>query len=199
MARSLAHEGWRLSPEDCHRLFLGLTFPDIQNAAEAHMHRSLGPGWVPDLIHEVAKAMAEEVEPVAGAREALLGVSALGLPYRIASNSSREEMAAKFGRTGLLPLVEGRIHSAYDLMARGKSGKPAPDLFLEAAEAGGAAPSACLVIEDSLAGVQAAAAAGMRCLGYTPHSDGGHLRAASALPFTSMFGLPDLIRPYLAT
>jgi HAD superfamily hydrolase (TIGR01509 family) len=141
--------------------------------------------------------MAHEVDPIPGAREALLGTAALGLPYRIASNSSRAEMAAKFARTGLAPLVEGRIHSAYDLIARGKRGKPAPDLFLEAAAAGGADPAECLVIEDSLAGVTAAVAAGMRCWAYSPDGDGAHLRAACALPFASMFRLPDLMRSSL--
>ena len=53
-------------------------------------------------------------------------------------------------------------------MARGK---PAPDLFLFAAERMGVAPSRCLVIEDSVAGVQAARAAGMTVLGFC---GGGH-------------------------
>jgi beta-phosphoglucomutase-like phosphatase (HAD superfamily) len=53
------------------------------------------------------------------------------------------------------------------------------------------------VIEDSLAGVQAAIAAGMTCLGFSPDSDGAHLREAGALPFESMFALPDLLRAFL--
>jgi beta-phosphoglucomutase-like phosphatase (HAD superfamily) len=103
-------------------------------------------------------------------------------------------MAAKFARAGLSALVEGRIHSAYDLIARGKRGKPDPDLFLEAAAAEAVSPDACVVIEDSLAGVRAAVAAGMACLGFSPDGDGAHLRAAGALPFASMFALPDLLR-----
>ncbi|HEY8287704.1 MAG TPA: HAD-IA family hydrolase [Acetobacteraceae bacterium] len=198
VAAALAEQGWDISPSECHRLFLGLTFPDIQTAAEAQCGRSLGPDWVPALVARVTNVMSREVEPIPGAREALLGVSALGLPYRVASNSSHFEMAAKFTRTGLAPLVAGRIHSAYDLIARGRRGKPDPDLFLAAAEAGGADPSACLVIEDSLAGVTAAVAAGMTCWGYSPGGDGAALRAAGALPFTSMFALPDLIRIRLA-
>ena len=114
------------------------------------------------------------------------------------ADSSRAEMAAKFGRTGLAPLVQGRIHSAYDLIARGKRGKPDPDLFLEAAAVGGADPADCLVIEDSLAGITGAVAAGMPCWAYCPEGGGAPLRAAGALPFASMFGLPDLLRRYLA-
>ena len=168
----LAEDGWALTLAECHRRFVGLTFSDIQVAAEAWLGRALGDGWLPDVVARVTAAMAAEVEPIPGAREALLGVAALGLPYRIASNSSREEMAAKFARTGLLPLVEGRIHSADDLIAQGKRGKPDPDLFLEAAAAGGVEPADCLVIEDSLPGIRAAVTAGMRCWAYCPPRDG---------------------------
>ena len=197
VSAELAPEGWALSAADCHRLFLGLTFPDIRAAAEAHLHRPLSPGWVDRVMRRVTAVMATEAEPIPGAREALLGMIALGLPFRIASNSSREEMAAKFDRTGLAGLVEGRVHSAYDLIARGKRGKPAPDLYLEAAAAEGVPPGACLVIEDSVAGVQAAVAAGMTCLGFSPDTDGAKLAAAGAHPFASMVALPGLIRLYL--
>ncbi|WP_158258351.1 HAD family hydrolase [Rhodopila globiformis] len=197
VSRDLHAAGWPLSPEECHRLFLGLTFPDIQRAAEKQLGRSLGPDWVSGVIQRVTAVMAEEVEPVAGAREALEATRDMGVPYRVASNSSRGEMAAKFTRTGLADLLKGRIHSAYDLLRLGKRGKPAPDLFLEAATAEGVAPAACLVVEDSLAGVRGAVAAGMPCLGYSPNGNGAQLSAAGALPFTSMFALPDLIRSYL--
>jgi beta-phosphoglucomutase-like phosphatase (HAD superfamily) len=139
--------------------------------------------------------MAREVAPIPGAHAALQATTRFGLPYRVASNSSRLEMAAKFAHTGLDELIpETRIHSAYDLMARGKRGKPDPDLFLEAAAAEGVPPDTCVVIEDSLAGIKAAVSAGMTCLGYAPDDDGARLRQAGALPFASMFALPDLLR-----
>jgi HAD superfamily hydrolase (TIGR01509 family) len=197
VSADLIQQGWPLTPADCHRLFLGLTFPDIQQAAEAHLRRPLGPGWVDEVVRRVTDVMAAEAEPVPGAREALEATVALGLPFRIASNSSRPEMAAKFARAGLSAMVKDRIHSAYDLIPRGKSGKPAPDLFIEAAAAENVPPEACVVIEDSLAGVRAAVAAGMTCLGFSPENDGAHLRQAGALPFASMFALPDLLRTFL--
>jgi HAD superfamily hydrolase (TIGR01509 family) len=194
VSADLTEHGWDLSAAECHRLFIGLTFADTQLAAEAHLGRSLGGDWVDRIVRRVTAVMAAEAEAIPGAREAIEGVVGLGLPFRIASNSSRPEMAAKFSRAGLADLVEGRIHSAYDLIARGKRGKPDPDLFLEAAAAERVAPSECVVIEDSLAGVRAAVAAGMIVLGFSPDDDGAHLRAAGALPFGSMFALPDLLR-----
>jgi HAD superfamily hydrolase (TIGR01509 family) len=197
VSAELISQGWALSPFDCHRLFLGLTFSDIQQAAEAHLGRTLSSGWIDRVVRRVTAVMAAEAELIPGAREALEATTGLGLPFRIASNSSREEMAAKFARTGLSALVENRIHSAYDLIARGKRGKPDPDLFLEAAAAEGVPPERCVVIEDSLAGVRAAVAAGMVCLGLSPDDDGAHLRQAGALPFASMFALPDLLGTFM--
>jgi beta-phosphoglucomutase-like phosphatase (HAD superfamily) len=130
--------------------------------------------------------MAEGVGPIEGAVEALHATTALGLPWRVASNSSHEEMHVKFGRLGIRDLVAGRVHSHRDV-ARGK---PAPDLFLAAAAAQGVAPEDCVVIEDSVPGATAAAAAGMDCLGYAPNHDGSRLRAVGAVPFRSMFALP---------
>lgn len=197
VSAELHRAGWALSPADCHRRFLGLTFPDIQRAAETHLGRALEAGWIEHLVQRVTTVMAAEAEPIPGARAALEATTALGLPYRIASNSSHTEMAAKFARSGLADIVQGRIHSAYDMIAQGKRGKPAPDLFLAAAAAEDVPPQACVVVEDSLAGVRAAVAAGMICLGFSPDGDGAHLRQAGALPFASMFALPDLLRFYL--
>jgi HAD superfamily hydrolase (TIGR01509 family) len=197
VSAALRDAGWTVSGAECHRLFLGLTFPDIQAAAEARLGRALGNEWVGTVVERVAQVMAQEAEPIPGAREAIEAVGAMGLPFRIASNSSHPEMAAKFARAGFSDLVAGRTHSAYDLIARGGRGKPDPGLFLETAAAEGVAPADCVVIEDSLAGVRAAIAAGMTCLGFSPETDGAHLRAAGALPFNSMFALPGIIRGYL--
>jgi HAD superfamily hydrolase (TIGR01509 family) len=197
VSAELTKFGWNLSPADCHRLFIGLTFHDTQLAAEEHLGRSLGTDWIERMVQRVTEVMANEASAIPGARHALEATIALGLPFRIASNSSRPEMAAKFARAGLSDLVEGRIHSAYDLIAMGKRGKPDPDLFLQAAAAENVQPAACLVVEDSLAGVTAAVAAGMTCLGFSPENDGAHLRLAGALPFASMYALPDLLRTFL--
>ncbi len=197
VSAELRRAGWDICAAECHHRFLGLTFPDTQIAAEAHLGRTLGPNWVNEIVRRVTDVMATEAEPIPGARAALEATTALGLPFRIASNSSHLEMAAKFARTGLTDLVEGRIHSAYDMIAMGKRGKPDPDLFLAAAAAEGASPAACVVIEDSEPGIRAAVAAGMTCLAISPGGDGAHLRRAGALPFASMFALPGLLRTIL--
>lgn len=189
VAEELTGIGWPMTAADSDRLFLGMTFFDMVPMIERRLGHKLPPGWDERVKGRLITVLSSEVTPVAGALEALQGVSALGLPWRVASNSSHEEMHAKFTRMGIATTVAGRVHSHRDVA----QGKPAPDLFLAAAAAEGVAPGECVVIEDSLTGARAAAAAGMDCLGYAPHSDGAALRAVGAVPFASMFDLPALI------
>jgi beta-phosphoglucomutase-like phosphatase (HAD superfamily) len=194
VADELTRIGWPVSAAECERRFIGMSFYAMRPLIEAQLGHPLDPGWLDRLVGRIAQTMAMEVEPVAGAPEALHAVTALGLPWRIASNSSHLEMAAKFGRTGLADLVAGRTHSATDAIALGGRGKPAPDVYLAAAAAEGVPPAACLVIEDTATGVTAAVAAGMTCLGYVPTGDGADLRHAGAIPFHDMRALPRLVR-----
>jgi HAD superfamily hydrolase (TIGR01509 family) len=189
VAGAVAALGWPITSAEAERLFLGMTLTDMVPVIERHIGRALPADWRPALMQLLVEALEREAEPVPGALEALRGVSALRVPWRIASNSSHEEMRAKFGRLGIAALVAGRVHSHRDV----DRGKPAPDLFLAAAAAEGVAPEACVVIEDSPPGVQAAAAAGMACLGFVPHGDGGALQALGAIPFGSMFDVPALV------
>ncbi|MEP2579439.1 MAG: HAD-IA family hydrolase, partial [Roseibium sp.] len=95
------------------------------------------------------------------------------------------------GSAGLLPRLEGRLFSAQDC-ARGK---PAPDVFLLAARGMNHAPETCVVIEDSLPGVRAAAAAGMRVFAFVedPACDRAAMTEAGAVLFEAMADLPDLL------
>ena len=194
-AAFLTQAGWPMTPEDCETRFIGMSFYAMQPLIEAHLGRLLAVDWVDRLIIAVTETMARESAPMPGARDALDAVSAMGLPWRIASNSSHAEMAAKFSRAGWTDLVAGRLHSATEVIALGGAGKPAPDLFLAAAAAENISPGHCLVIEDSVHGATAARDAGMACLALVPCGDGAPLRAAGAIPFRSMRDLPDLLEP----
>ena len=193
-AQEVSRLGWSITPEESSLHFLGLSLADMVPVIEAHTGRSVPPAWCAGLARLMAATLAEEARPMPGAGAALRAVAALGLPYRVASNSSREEMRVKFARCGLSELVEGRVHSAMDV-ARGK---PAPDVYLAAAAAQGVPPTACLVVEDSVPGTEAALAAGMTCVGLAPHGDGADLRALGATVIASLDALPGLLRAALA-
>jgi len=189
VAAELTALGWAMTAAEADGHFLGLTFTDMQPLIEQRLGRALSAAWKDMLVQRVIEAMALEATAIPGAVEALRHTTLLELPWRIASNSSHEEMQVKFARLGILEMVAGRVHSHRDV-ARGK---PAPDLFLAAATVQGVTPAECVVIEDSVPGATAAAAAGMDCLGYSPHHDGARLRAVGAVPFHSMFDLPALL------
>ncbi len=191
--RVIAHDltalGWPMTPDDAERIFLGMTSEAMLPVIEARLGIKLPDDWLAGFIQRLIKVFELEVEPIPGAVETLHALNEMRIPWRVASNSSHTEMAAKFTRIGISHLVPGRLHSHHDV----PHGKPAPDLYLAAAAAEGVAPAECLVIEDSARGVTAAVAAGMPCLGFARHSDGASLRAVGAVPFHSMFDLPALI------
>jgi HAD superfamily hydrolase (TIGR01509 family) len=188
-AEVITAEGWPLSGPEAEHHFVGLNLEAMVPIVEARIGRPLAGDWVVRLTERLVDVLGQRSEPIPGALAALEGVSALGLPWRVASNSSHAEMAAKFARIGIAVRVAGRVHSYTDVPA----GKPAPDLFLAAADAEGVEPAGCVVIEDSVPGARAAAAAGMTCLGYAPRGRHDGLIAAGAGLFGAMAQVPVLL------
>jgi beta-phosphoglucomutase-like phosphatase (HAD superfamily) len=146
--RILAHElsalGWPMDTAEATRRFLGVTLQDMAPIIEQRLGRQLPDCWNADVTARIVRALARESTAIPGAVEALQTLTAMGVPWRVASNSSHPEMEAKFARLGVSGLVAGRVHSHTDV-ARGK---PAPDLFLAAAAAEGVDAS-----EDFVAGL----------------------------------------------
>ncbi|MGB6118969.1 MAG: HAD family phosphatase [Mesorhizobium sp.] len=118
----------------------------------------------PDLWLETKALFTEQLTPTPGLPAFL---DALQSARCVASSSSLERIHHSLGVTGLAGQFGEAIFSS-QMVARGK---PAPDLFLLAAEKMGYAPEKCIVIEDSRFGVEGAVAAGMIAIGYT---GGGH-------------------------
>ena len=195
LAADFTARGWAMTGEEAEELFVGTTLAEIQPRAEAALGHALPADWRASIRDRIVRAMEQQAEPVPGALAALSGVQALGVPFRVASNSSHEELRAKFARLGLTGQVAGRVHSHRDV----KRPKPAPDLFLAAAAAEGVQPPECLVVEDSVAGAAGARAAGMDCLGLDRTGEGAALREAGAVPFHDMADLPRLVALALET
>ena len=173
--------GWDITDREA-QAFVGLRWSDLQPVFQRHATSPLPEDWPDHMQARLIKALDGHLRAIPGAADVLRAVTAMGLPYRVASNSSHAEMAAKFRLAGLAPLVQGRVHSARDV----GRGKPAPDLFLATAFASAKPPSACLVVEDSRPGVIAARAAGMACLGYAPNGDNFGLAGLGATIIRSL-------------
>jgi len=176
VAANLTELGWKMDEAEARRLFLGMSIIDMQPMIEAHLKHPLPDDWRRGLADELIEALATESRLIPGAREMLEMVNVMAIDWRVASNSSDEEMCVKFLATGLDDLVKGRAFAA----ARWGRPKPAPDVYLAAARDAKVAPGRCLVIEDSALGVSGAVAAGMVVYGFDPHGAGEPLKAAGA-------------------
>ncbi|AOX17912.1 HAD family hydrolase [Kozakia baliensis] len=161
LAEVARQNGVRISGEEAFERFAGKALSQVQQELESESGKSLGDDYVQRMQSRLVQLMREEAEPIDGAGSMLQAVRALGLPVRVGSNSSVEEMEAKFERVGFEQHFSAdRIHSARDM------GRPKPDphVYLHAARMEGVTPSECVVIEDSDTGVAAAHEAGMACV-----------------------------------
>lgn len=173
----LTELGWPLSEQDVVERFVGRTDAHMLAEIEAHLGDRLPPDWEAEMQRRYRAALEAGLAPVEGIVEALDRIS---VATCVASSGSHEKMRFTLGRTGLYGRFDGRIFSATEVSC----GKPAPDLFLHAASRMGIEPAACAVVEDSVAGVEAARAAGMMVYAYA-----GGVTAAERLagPSTVVF------------
>jgi HAD superfamily hydrolase (TIGR01509 family) len=115
-----------------------------------------------------------ELEPFADALATVGDVRAAGVTVAVASSSPRARLDRTLARAGLADAFA--VSVAGDEV---EHGKPAPDMFLAVAERLAIAPAACVVVEDSVAGVAAGRAAGMRTVGVA-RADAGAAGLADA-------------------
>ncbi len=191
MAEMVSALGYPITGPQCQQRFMGRTLESVKEMVEELTGNPLPSDW-PDQVRERdLEAFRAGVPAIQGVAGVLDDLDRRGVPYCVGSSGKHEKMRTTLGSSGLLPRLEGRLFSAEDC-ARGK---PAPDVFLLAARTMGHAPQSCIVIEDSVPGVLAAKAAGMRALAYAgdPACDRPAMTAAGATLFEAMAELPDLL------
>lgn len=160
----LAEQGVTLSLAETEATFIGLSLPSCVELVRERYGVVLAADFIAEAERRTAEVLAREVQAIPGVAATLARLPCLTC---VASSGAVGKMQLTLGRTGLLPLFEGRLFSA----AMVRRGKPAPDLFLHAAAEMGVDPARAAVIEDSPFGIQAAVAAGMLAVGFT---GGGH-------------------------
>jgi HAD superfamily hydrolase (TIGR01509 family) len=147
--------------------FCGMADSGMIRALEAEWKKALPANYPKRVAARIALDYRRSLRPIAGIAELIDGI---GVRTCVASSSCAEQLRLALDVTGLLDRFGSRLYSAGMVPL----GKPAPDLLLYAAARLGAAPERTIVIEDSLAGVEAAVAARMTVIGFC---GGGHCRA----------------------
>jgi HAD superfamily hydrolase (TIGR01509 family) len=191
-AETLTRHGYPITADQVLQRFLGVSDREARLIVEAELGRSLPEDFEAQMKQAALQRYASDLGAIPCIGEA---IAAIDLPKCVASSGTPEKIRHGLSCAGLYDLLAPHIFSATQV----KRGKPAPDLFLFAAEQMKAAPERCIVIEDSLPGVTGARAAGMVVLGFHggSHCTPGHaemLRAVgAAVTFDDMRQLPGLI------
>ena len=170
MKKYLTELGLSISLERTMERFVGLSLASMRKTILSEDGLNLPDDFEEEVMHRDRLAFATDLKAIAGVSTTL---DTLTLPRCVASSGDHSKIHNSLTLTGLLPYFDGSVYSAADVT----NGKPAPDLFLHAAHNMNAGPQNSLVIEDSLAGVQAGVAAGMRVFGFV---GGGHITAGHA-------------------
>ncbi len=165
-ARVLRCHGLKIDAETIATRFLGRSLTSLIDELSREIGVDLSDIFAADLRAQTLSAIRAGVPSVSGIAEL---VQDLGLAKCVASGSEPARLHATLKTAGLHHFFEPNIFSA-SLVARSK---PAPDLFLYAADRLGFPPARCVVVEDSVAGIQAARAAHMLAIGFT---GGTHIR-----------------------
>jgi len=192
-ANALTRHGYPISSEQVSRRFLGRSTKQANLEIETELGRKLPEAYHGDLQDELFRSFEADLEAIRGIHDVLDVVTQA---VCVASSGSHQRMQVSLGSTGLHERLAPNIFSSSQV----KNGKPAPDLFLFAADQMGVPPERCVVIEDSLAGIAGARAAGMTVFGFCggSHCGDGHaetlLQAGANLTFADMHQLPELVR-----
>lgn len=192
LAEIVSELGVPTTLDDSLRLYMGKRLHEVIAAIEANVGGPLPAGFAETFQERTLNALRGDLRAIEGARayiEALADV-----PRCIASSSSPDRLALCLEVLGLENYFGANVFSASSV-ARGK---PYPDIFLHAAARMGADPHDCLVIEDSVGGVQAAIAAGMTVIGLlaASHIRDGHaarLKEAGAQHVAATFAEAETI------
>lgn len=189
LAELMSALGHPMTTQQALQTFSGLRLRDVLESAEALLSSPVPTDLGAAAGQRLFERFRHKLQPVKGVREAL---DLLPYPRCVASSSSRERLDLSLEVTGLKELFGDNIFSADQV----EHGKPAPDLYLFA----GAIPATCIVIEDSMLGIQAAVSAGMKTVGFTGGSHATvdlaqQLEVASAnIVIAAMSDLPGAVR-----
>ncbi|HIT60122.1 MAG TPA: HAD family phosphatase [Candidatus Fimousia stercorigallinarum] len=160
----LAHFGITDVPYEYHMQFMGTTHADQWKVMSKDFHREdVSVEEYLELLYRIRQETFEKagIQPVRGVVEFIRSLKQTGYPIAVASSGTRREIVSMLEKFGILELFDA-VSSGWEV----EHSKPAPDVFLNAADKLGIRPENCMVIEDAPNGAIGAKAAGMYCLGF---------------------------------
>ena len=188
LAELLTDLGHRTSVEEALKYYVGLSGPDFIAAIEGRIGAELPREFHERRREQSIAALREGVRAVIGAVDFVQSLPP-DLPIAVASSSSTRWLSGHLGHLGLAQAFGPHVYSGREHVERGK---PAPDIYLYAAEQLGADIRRSVILEDSEIGVTGALASWARVIGLAAgtHCLDGHadtLRALGANEFASGF------------
>lgn len=179
-----AEYGVVVEPDEYRRLYRGVQLLEIIARLEAAHDVKTADDFVPRYRQRLDAMLEQRLQPIPGIRDVLAHLS---LPKCVATSAPQEKLRLCLGVTGLRPFFGDNLFSSYDI----NSWKPAPDLFLHAAQTMGFAPAECAVVEDSPVGVAAGLAAGMTTIHFNHNSE--HEAIEGVVAIEHMAELPAVL------
>ncbi len=209
LAECFADEGITLTEHKIDLMFRGKSVPDCMQIAKEILSEL--PSWKIKSSGEQERDTAifwrkkqlrclavyqQKLQAIPGVVDVIKTLKQNNIPICVASNGKHEKMAVTLAATDIAHYFGNNIFSFEDV----KQGKPAPDLFLYAAKMMGVSPDNTLVVEDSLSGIKAALAAGMKPLAYCARQANGddyyllpEIKKMNVIWFSDMKQLLELI------
>lgn len=184
---NLANEaGANIDLEYAYNYFKGNSLQNCVEQITALIKNEIPFDFISAYREQSFKKFKNEIKPIEGVKNTL---DNLEIPFCVASSGPENKIRLNLELTGLLSYFESKIFSCYTI----EKWKPDPAVFIWAAETMGFKPSECLVVEDSLIGVEAAINGGFDVFGFTAHDYKDELRKKSTKTFSDMIRLSELL------
>jgi len=181
-----SEQGYALDYAETLQKFHGATLPERLEITSRELGLPPPEDFIPVFNRRLAALTERELQPVSHVHEL---IESLNVPICVASNGTRDEITLRLKVAALTHYFGTSIFSGMEVPRP----KPAPDVYLAAAQSFNIHPARCVVIEDSVLGVTAAVAAGMRVYGHATFNSAEALQAAGAIPFSSMLDLKEIL------
>ena len=182
----LEEHGHQVNSEEYMREFSGASITQRLQVTSQKLNWTPPSNFTSTFQERLAELSKQVLEPVPGIHEL---IESLTVPVCIGSNGTRSEILLRLKLANLTDFFGAAIFSGLEV----PHPKPAPDVFLAAAQSFNIPPSRCIVIEDSIPGVTAGVRAGMKVYGYAAFTSAEMLQAAGAIPFANMMELKSML------